>query len=69
MTRFGDTCVLCERPILDVNEIVRPDAYPWRLEEAGLAHRDCANEAAAERDSIAASDEGDWQAIQEEVWE
>jgi hypothetical protein len=48
MVRHGDTCCLCGDPILDVNEIVRPTAEPWRLLEPGIAHRDCANDAVAQ---------------------
>jgi hypothetical protein len=46
--RCGDTCVLCGDAILDVNEIVRPSAYPWNLLCVdGISHRDCANDAVA----------------------
>ena len=72
MTRLGPTCAICGEAIWDVNEIVCPAAEPWRLlghKPGDIAHRGCANTAVAEADEGARSDEGDWQAIQEEVWD
>ena len=48
MSRMGDTCAFCLDAILDVNECVRPSAYPWLMADMpkeALAHRDCANTA------------------------
>lgn len=61
MKRYGDTCAICEQPILARERMVRPAAYPWLLEDiAGVAHRECANALVHDIETVRAEQERDY---------